>query len=373
MAVAIRAVLEQSACIEQTIKEGDFHSAIAATVIACADCADYGGNDFEPPALRDARCRLLATTIACHMVEVVAHDSLSNAGIKLLHGLLERRLLNWYSHGHAGQQHFIEKLFGEEIYDGGRDSASGQLTIADWVSSADISAEHEDWLAGKAKEVHAEKQRRIQDVLELEHFPIGLRVRITGLQKATRLNGQCGVITRKLGERRGVIFEEAFLGTKSVKVKNLTATVLVCVRGEEEGSEDDDSVLSSSAPPQASSKEILHLLRELVSWFETKRFDRPDIAARLSYLKDKLAKGETPAPRCGDMMVPRRQRDRHLKLIAKLQPPCVGTGEVDFFMMAGHTKGSAGREPARGLREWVVSGSCYACQRAIFGPAKCCA
>ena len=353
--------------------EGDFHSAIAATIIACADCSDDGGNNFEPPALRDARCRLLATTIACHMTQGAADDKLSNSGIKLLHGLLERRLLNWHSQGSAGQQDVTEELFGEEIYDGGRDSAPGQLTIADWVSATDISAAHEDWLTGKAKEVHAEKQRRIQDVVQFEPFPIGLRVRITGLQKATRLNGQCGVITRKLGERRGVIFEEASLGTKAVKVKNLTSTSLVCVRGEEEGSEDDDSVRSSSLPSQASSKEIRHLLRELVSWSETKRFDRPDIAARLTFLKDKLAKGETPAPRCGDMMVPRRQRDRHLKLIAKLQPPCVGTGEVDFFTMVGHTKGGAAGEPARGLREWVVSGSCYACQRAIFGPAKCCA
>ena len=158
LAMAIRAFLEQSACVEQTIMEGDFHSAIAATIIACADCAeDNGGNDFEPPALRDARCRLLATTIACHMTQEAANDKLSNSGIKLLHGLLERRLLNWHSQGSAGQQDVTEELFGEEIYDGGRDSAPGQLTIADWVSATDISAAHQDWLTGKAKEVHAEK------------------------------------------------------------------------------------------------------------------------------------------------------------------------------------------------------------------------
>ncbi len=73
----------------------------------------------------------------------------------------------------------------------------------------------------------------------------------------------------------------------------------------------------------------------------------------------------------GAAAVRRDQRDKHLKLIAKLRPPCVGTGDVDFAMMAGHVKGIAGGKPARGLREWVVSGSCYACQRAIFGPAQC--
>ena len=73
MAVATRAFFEQSACVQQTIMEGNFHRAIAATIIACADCAeDDGGNNFEPPALRDARCRLLATTIAYHMTQGAA-------------------------------------------------------------------------------------------------------------------------------------------------------------------------------------------------------------------------------------------------------------------------------------------------------------
>ena len=67
--------------------EGDFHSAIAATIIACADCTeDDGGNNFEPPALRDARCRLLATTIACHMTQRVVAVPRSSVRCNWLEG-----------------------------------------------------------------------------------------------------------------------------------------------------------------------------------------------------------------------------------------------------------------------------------------------
>ena len=74
LAMAIRAFLEQSACVEQTIMQVDFHTAMAAIIIACVDCAEDDGGDFEPPALRDARCRLLAKTIACHMTQGAANE-----------------------------------------------------------------------------------------------------------------------------------------------------------------------------------------------------------------------------------------------------------------------------------------------------------
>ena len=88
------------------------------------------------------------------------------------------------------------------------------------------------------------------------------------------------------------------------------------------------------------------------------------ILARVRLVKKHVAKGRLPTPRCGDLLVPTSVQDAHLRLIKKLQPPCVASGFVAFGLMTAHSQ-TKGTVP-QSMREWLTCGLCWHCQRAIF-------
>ena len=99
-------------------------------------------------------------------------------------------------------------------------------------------------------------------------------------------------------------------------------------------------------------------MRSAAFWAEKNGYDRPDIVARISFLKKHLDAGTSPTLCCGEVMVPQDQWDKSMRLSDQLCPPCVGDGAVDFSMFgAGDNV-----KRARCFREWLVSGLCCACQ-----------
>jgi hypothetical protein len=205
------------------------------------------------------------------------------------------------------------------------------------------------WLSEQAQAVDAEKQRRITDIASQQAFRIGMCVRAVGLQKARHLNGQLGVITSKRGERRGVIFES---GVKAVKALNLRPVALECVAVGR--CEDKPTARSAGgAASQARTSARAGDFRAALAWAEEEGFDRPDILARVRFLKKSRWTEMTPS--CGDTMVPEKSRNKQLRLMARLRPPCVGVGTVDLATLKGQS-----------CREWLVSGLCGPCQQAFL-------
>ena len=342
----MRALLEQAACIQQSIVEGNIYASIGSTAMACTH--DAGAP--ETPMLRDARSHVLATTIACLMTKAET-DKLAAQGLTLLHGLLERRLMNWLAQGAAD----VEGLFGDpQVYDDGTD-ATMQLTIEEFLLTSPCSEAHDAWLRRKCARVQTEKQSRISDVLHCEALQLGMYVKVTGLKQETHLNGKCGVITTKRGERMGVIFEDEAFGTKAVKKQNLANASLVCVPAPCQPCKEEET-------PKTGGNLLDHMWG-LVSYARKHEYDRrADVLARVKLLAEHIAQGTPPTARCGDMMVHWKKMDKHLRLIKKLQPPCVATGNVDFHLLI-----SGAKVPSPAMREWLTSGLCWYCQRAIFG------
>ena len=261
-------------------------------------------------------------------------------------GFGPRVLFNWINNGDGRIETVrFPTLFssGEGLYDGGYD-ADWQRGPRDFLRvSGPFPEAYSKWLSEQAQAVDAEKQRRITDIAKLQVFRIGMCVRAVDLQKARHLNGQLGVITSKRAERRGVIFES---GVKAVKTRNLSPVALTCVSS--------DRCVSFLDKPTTRSAggEAYGDFRAALAWVEEAGLHRPDILARVKFLKASVS---TSSPACGDIMVPENSRNKHLRLIARMRPPCVGDGTVNLASMKG-----------RSCREWLVSGLCDQCQRAFF-------
>ncbi|MBJ77132.1 MAG: hypothetical protein CMJ98_08970 [Planctomycetes bacterium] len=337
------AFLEQSADVERLLGEGDVEGAMATTVLACTH-----ESGEEPPWLRDARSNLLGSALVCLSALHIADEQM--LGLTALHGLLDRRLFNWINNGDGRIEVVLfPTLFsaGESLYDGGCD-ADWQRGVRDFLRvSGPFPEAYSKWLSEQAQAVDAEKQRRITDIASLQAFRIGMCVRAVGLQTARHLNGQLGVITSKRGERRGVIFES---GVKAVKTQNLSPVALTCVavgRCEDKPTARSACGEASQARTSARTGDF----RAALAWAEAEGFDRPDILARVRFLK----KSREMMPSCGDTMVPEKSRNKQLRLMARLRPPCVGVGAVDLATLKGQS-----------CREWLVSGLCGPCQQAFL-------
>ena len=311
------------------------------TVLACTH-----ESGCEPPWLRDARSNLLCSVL---MRLSALHITDFNTG---LHGLLDRRLFNWINNGDGRIEAVrFPKLFssGEGLYDGGYD-AERQRGLQDFLRvSGPVPDAYSKWLSEQAQAVDAEKQRRITDIANVQVFRIGMCVRAVGLQKAKQLNGQLGVITSiRDGDRRGVIFER--YGVRAVKIQNIRPVALTCVTV---GS--GSSTIVPSATARSAGGEDLPMtadFRAAIAWAEKGGFVRPDILARVKFVKAPVSMSSPP---CGDIMVPESSRNKHLRLIARMRPPCVGCGTVDLTSMKGWS-----------CREWLLSGICEPCQRAFL-------
>jgi hypothetical protein len=269
-----------------------------------------------------------------------------------LHGLLERRLFNWLNRGRLEAQLF-ELTNNETPYDPGFDEPL-QLCLEDFARVRSCSEERKRWLAKTAVLVQEEKEVRIYDLVTMERYCVGTYVRVQGLTKTTTLNGQRGVITNKLGERRGVILDDPKHGSKAIKKENLVPACSVI---------DNPKMYQNACdydPPMECEQleNVRDHMRSAAFWAEKNGYDRPDIIARISFLKKHLDAGTSPALCCGEAMVPQDQWDKPMRLSDRLRLQCVGDGTVDFstFGAGDNVK------RARCFREWLVSGLCCACQ-----------
>ena len=344
--LAMIAFLEDSADIERLLSQGDVEGAIVTTVLASTQ-----ESGVEEPWLRDARSNLLGSVLVYLSTLDITDDMM--LGVTALHGLLERRIFNWINKGDGRTEaHQFPTLFanGGE-YDGGFD-ADWQHSVNNFIRvSGPFPEDYKKWLEDKAKAVSAEKEKRIIDIAGLQVFRIGQCVRAGGLQTATQLNHQLGVITNVLGQRRAVIFPNIGDSVKAVNISNLRPLSLVSAPVDGNYQMVGPKKLTWSSGGEALSPS--GSFRDAISWAEEEGLDRADVLARVSILKRSVG-GFVIL--CGDVLVKEELRTKHLRMLAKLCPPCVGTSVVDLTTLS--------TEQSR--REWLVSGLCKACQEAFL-------
>ncbi len=347
--LAMIAFLEDSADIERLLSQGDVEGAIVTTVLASTQ-----ESGVEEPWLRDARSNLLGSVLVCLSTLDLTDDQM--LGATALHGLLERRIFNWINKGDGRiETHLFPMLFstGASLYDGGFD-ADWQHSVNNFIRvSGPFPEDYKKWLEDKAFQVTIAKEKRIIDIAGLQVFRIGQCVRAEGLRTATQLNNQLGVITNVLGNRRAVIFPDID-GVKAVKISNMCPVSLVSVPVDRNSRNSQIyQMVESKKATWSSGGEALGNFRDAVSWAEEEGFDRADVLARVSFLKQ--AVGGVMLP-CGIALVPEDLRTNHLRLLTVLRRPCVGTCVVNLNTLS--------TEQSR--REWLVSGLCKACQEAFL-------
>lgn len=147
-----RRVLDQAKDIKQLITAGELDTAIAVTISTCR----HDERTPEPPGLRDARVHLLAAVIGCLLKQPRIADEYTLIGVDLLHGMLERRIVNRLTQRSSQK----EKSFGEVMYDSGQD-APVQRTLTAFLETAEVSEAHREWLAILVQTVQREKTGRI--------------------------------------------------------------------------------------------------------------------------------------------------------------------------------------------------------------------
>ena len=307
--------------------------------------------------MRDARSNLLGLVIVCLSTLDLTDDQM--LGATALHGLLERRILNWIHKGDGRIEavQFPTLFANGGEYDGGFD-ADCQHSVQNFlrVSGQSFPEDYKKWLEDKAFQVTIAKEKRIIDIAGLQVFRIGQCVRAEGLRTATQLNNQLGVITDILGNRRAVIFPDIG-GVKAVKISNLRPASLVRAPVDRNSRNSQDyQMVEPKTATWSSGEEALSPsgnFRDAVAWAKEEGFDRADVLARVSFLKQSVGGVVIP---CGDVMVPEEFRTKHLRMLAKLRPPCVGTSVVKLNTLS--------TEQSR--REWLVSGLCKACQEAFL-------
>ena len=359
--MAIRGFLEDASEVEQLFSAGEYGAAIGKAYVSCAQ--EQGSP--ESPALRDARSQLLCKTIVslCMNKSKVNEEAMKEEDLSFalvgLHGLLERRLFNWLNNG-TPETELLALANSETPYDPGFDEPL-QLCLEDFARERSCSEERKHWLAKTAVLVQQEKEARVYDLVTMERHCVGTYVRVEGLTKTAALNGQRCVITKKLGERRGVILDDPKHGVKAIQKQHLVPVACLAIacpkvykNACDHGPPDDCEQVET----------IRDHMRSAALWAQNSGYHRTDIAARASFLKKHIVAGTTPAPRCGDAMAPRDQWDELMRLSDQLRPPCVGDGAVNFSMFgAGDNV-----KRARCFREWLVSGLCHMCQtRTRFG------
>ena len=343
--LAMIAFLEDSADIERLLSQGDVEGAIVTTVLASTQ-----ESGVEEPWLRDARSNLLGSVLVYLSTLDITDDMM--LGVTALHGLLERRIFNWINNGDGSIEAVLfPTLFanGGE-YDGGFD-ADWQHSVQNFLRvSGPFPEDYKKWLDDKAFQVTIAKEKRIIYIAGLQVFRIGQCVRAEGLRTATQLNIQLGVITHVLGNRRAVIFPDID-GVKAVKISNLRPVSLVTAPVDRNSR--NYQMVEPKTATWSSGGEALGNFRDAVAWAKKEEFDRADVLARVSFLKQSVGGVVIP---CGDVMVPEEFRTKHLRMLAKLRPPCVGTSVVNLNTLS--------TEQSR--REWLVSGLCKACQEAFL-------
>ena len=227
--MAIRCFLKEAAEVEQLFSAGEFGAAVGKTYVSCVQ----ERANLETPPLRDARSQLLCKTIMSLCMnksqineETMKEDELTFA-LMGLHGLLERRLFNWLNNG-TPETELLALTNNETPYDPGVDEPL-QLCLEDFARERSCSEERKRWLAKIAVLVQEEKEARVYDFVTMERHCVGTYVRVEGLTKTAALNGQRGVITKKLGERRGVILDDPKHGVKAIQKQHLVPVACLAI------------------------------------------------------------------------------------------------------------------------------------------------
>ena len=136
-------------------------------------------------------------------------------------GLLDRRLFGWlYADAEV-------KLFPASAgagYDRGFDDDT-PMPLARYIRGVEerpSSTRHVKWLRQADKAVSMECSARF--LMINDPYRVGARVYVQGLKQRPELNGEKATVTRRMGQRCGVVFDKDLAG-KSVQPANLTPVV----------------------------------------------------------------------------------------------------------------------------------------------------
>ena len=196
----------QLAALDQLFDEGHTDDGLRAAVQMCR----HTGPQQEPPNLRDARADLLCKVIMYKIFHGAQADVLSLPES----ALLDQKIYSW-KYGRSAESKLFPGL--QTTFDS--DDAEA-LTLAKYIQKVKdrASTKHLKWLHRVDGDVAIEIFSRMQTLSE--PLRIGARFVVSGLKKATHLNGKKVTITRKQGSRWGVIFDE-HLNAKAVRPINL--------------------------------------------------------------------------------------------------------------------------------------------------------
>ena len=325
----------QLAALDQLFDEGHTDDGLRAAVQMCR----HTGPQQEPPNLRDARADLLCKVIMYKIFHGAQADVLSLPES----ALLDQKIYSW-KYGRSAESKLFPGL--QTTFDS--DDAEA-LTLAKYIQKVKdrASTKHLKWLHQVDGDVAIEIFSRMQTLSE--PLRIGARFVVSGLKKATHLNGKKVTITRKQGSRWGVIFDE-HLNAKAVRPINLKV--------DEAPLEHNVHGAQRRAPGLGTVRAIALLLKACETLMKDGTVQRPDIHGRI----EMAMHGAVKPIKCGAPDIPDKSGGPHAQLIknAKQGFKCCGDGHVDFDAMAAEA------DNVLCLKEWLLSGLCLACQKHIF-------
>jgi len=321
--------------VDRLFCEGNPEEGLRAAIDAC----HHGGPEPEAPNLRDARSDMLAK-VMMYRIHAGAGDELLDTPES---GMLDRRIYGWlYS---AGTEIKLFPSSAGEGYDRGYDEDE-PLSLANYIRKlGGGSSKHVAWLRRADKALSAETSARFLNISD--PYRVGARVLAEGLKKAAEFNGQKATVTRKQGQRYGVIFDQG-LHCKAVRAANLRPLALVTRTHPQQ---------LPTLDPVAEEVRAVALLNQAIAPLMMGDYPRrPDIVHRVQAV---LHGCKLQAMECGGPSAVDGPGMAALKPLLR-QRRCSGDGTVDFLAMAR-------RGDPTTFREWVISGLCLKCQDRIFG------
>ena len=321
----------QLAALDYLFDEGHTNDGLRAAVQMCR----HVGPLQESANMRDARADLLCKVI----MYKIFHGAQANVLSFPESALLDQKVYNW-KYGTLTEG----KLFpsAQTTFDSHDPEPP---TLAEYIQKIKdrASTKNLKWLYQADKDVAIEIFSRMQALGD--PLRIGARVVVSGLKKATYLNGKKATLTRKQGVRWGVIFDEG-LNSKAVRPINLMVDegpVEYKARGAQR-----------RAPGFGSLHTITLLVKACAALMNDGAALRPDIHGRI----EMAIPGAVRTIKCGapDASPESGRPDALLKESAKQETECSGDGRVDFDAMAAKV------DNVLYLKKWLLSGLCPACQ-----------
>ena len=199
--------------VDQHFTEGRVQQGLQLAIDACR----HRGPEPEPWNLRDARTDML-TKVIMYKIHGGAGDEVLDAAEG---GLLDRRLFGWL---YADAEVKLFPTTAGAGYDRGFDDDT-PMPLARYirgVKERPSSTKHVRWLRQADKAVSMESSTRF--LMINDPYRVGARVYVHGLRQRPELNGEKATVTRRMGQRCGVVFDKDLAG-RSVQPANLTPVV----------------------------------------------------------------------------------------------------------------------------------------------------